>query len=322
MLKLTENDLQTLLKPAASAELSPTEKAKMRMHLDSFMEENPVQVSRFSFLRPLRSILASLTVVVFFSGVSVASAQAALPGDTLYDFKILVNEDVPVLFMNKEQKQDFAVKQVDNRLNEAEQLKAKGTLDEEKSAVLQAHMDTYFSVIAKSEKPEKLHRNLSLVLDAHTDVLPNFTFEDSGTLKDWKDTQKDGLAPAPVESQNEDAVDAAVDSEEEKDADKLEGDVPAVEVPEDSSDDSSEDEDVKPEENQDAGDSEAGEDDQEDQDDEDTNAGDTDDPSIKDGIDTTVDPVVPVFPVDPVTPIVTPSINTSIDSGVEIHSLK
>lgn len=317
MIKLTENDLKTLLKPATSVGLSPTEKAKMRMHLDAFVEENPVQVRRFSFLRPLRSVLASLTVVVFFSGISVASAQAALPGDTLYDFKILVNEDVPVLFMNQEQKQDFAVKQVNNRLNEAEQLKANGTLDEEKSAVLQSHMDTYFSVIAKSEKPEQLHHDLSLVLDAHPDVLPEFTFEDSGTLADWKDTQKEGFAPALVESQDEDAVDADADVDSElKDSDQSTEDttvveVPAVEAPVDSSDDA----EVKSEENQDAGVPEDGEDDQGDQNHEDTKAGEkTDDTSI------TVDPVVPI---DPVTPIVdsVPDIET-LDTGVEIHSLK
>ena len=179
MSKLTKKHLQTLLGSQKRSMLSAREKAKMRMQLGSFLEQNPVRVSRFDFLTSrlfrLRPILASLTVVLLFSGVSLASAQTALPGDALYDLKLFVNEEVPMIFMDEEEKQDFVVKQVENRLEEAELLKGKGKLSVEQEEFLQTKFDHYFEQISKNGRPSRIHEDLSVVLEQHLEVLPQFT---------------------------------------------------------------------------------------------------------------------------------------------------
>lgn len=179
MSKLSKKKLETLLGSQKSTPLSAKEKAKMRMQLAGFIEEHPVQSSWTSIIAHrvfrLRPIFASLTVVVLFSSVSLASAQTALPGDTLYDLKLFVNEEVPMIFMDETEKQDFVVKQMDSRLKEAELLKEKGELTFEQQAVLQSKFDDYFDKIAEHEHPIKIRKDLSVVLEQHQDVLPQFT---------------------------------------------------------------------------------------------------------------------------------------------------
>ncbi len=180
MSKLTKK-LETLLGSQKSTPLSVSEKAKMRMQLAGFIERNPVQSSWISLVAHrvfrLRPILASLTVVVLFSGVSLASAQTALPGDALYDLKLFVNEEVPMIFMNETEKQDFVVKQMDNRLEEAELLKEKGELTVEQQEVLQSKFDQYFDKISENEHPGKIRKDITTVFEQHQEILPQFTVE-------------------------------------------------------------------------------------------------------------------------------------------------
>lgn len=189
--------IQDALQSQSTAPLTASEKAKMRMNLSSFIEQNPVKASRFEFLTRrlfhLRPVFAGLTVVFLFSGVSLASAQTALPGDSLYDLKLLVNEEVPMLFMDEQEKQDFVVKQMDNRLEEAEQLKEKGELTPKQQEVLQGKFDEYFDKIADNERPGKIHKDLTSVLEQHQDVLPEFTVTaeaTEGSTADDSDTEK------------------------------------------------------------------------------------------------------------------------------------
>ena len=195
MSKLTKKQLEELLQPSKNSVLSASEKAKMRMNLSSFIEENPVRVSRFEFLTSrlfrLRPILASLTVVFLFSGVSLASAQTALLGDALYDLKLFVNEEVPMIFMDETEKQFFVVKQVENRLEEAQLLKEKGELSGEQEEVLQTKFDQYFEQISVNEHPGKIRKDLSTVLEQHQEILPQFTV----VTEDEEDSEEDSQEP-------------------------------------------------------------------------------------------------------------------------------
>lgn len=201
MSKFSKKNLETVLGSQKSTPLSAKEKAKMRMQLAGFIEQNPVQSRWTSIIAHrvfrLRPLFASLTVVVLFSGVSLASAQTALPGDTLYDLKLFVNEEVPMIFMDEREKQDFVVKQMDNRLEEAELLKEKGELTFEQQEVLQSKFDDYFDKIAEHEHPIKIRKDLSVVLEQHQDVLPQFTVvtESIETTDDEETDQKPDRGP-------------------------------------------------------------------------------------------------------------------------------
>lgn len=171
--------IEKLFQSNKAAPLSPTEKAKLRMNLSSFIEKNPVQARRFDFfsarLFRFRPVLGGFIVACLFSSVSLASAQSALPGDALYDLKLLVNESVPMLFMDAQQKQNFATQRIDNRLEEAEKLQEKGGLTVEQKEVLQAKLDECFETITSKEVTVDTHEELTSVLEQHQEVLPVFT---------------------------------------------------------------------------------------------------------------------------------------------------
>ena len=82
-----------------------------------------------------------------------------------------------MIFMDETEKRDFVVRQMDNRLEEAEQLKEKGELTDEQQEVLQSKFNEYFDEISENEHSGKIRKDLSTVLEQHQDVLPQFTVE-------------------------------------------------------------------------------------------------------------------------------------------------
>ena len=174
--------LKELLHSHQAPGLSAEEKAKMRLHLSDFIEQNPVQKSRFSFFRGsaflrYRSVLALLAVVVLFSGVSVTSAQSALPGDALYGLKLFVNESLPRVFMSEKEKDEFALVQFENRLEEAAALKEEAPLTAEQEAILQTKFDESLEELSSEDLDQNfVHTKLSTLLEGHEDLFEDFHF--------------------------------------------------------------------------------------------------------------------------------------------------
>ncbi len=196
--------LKDLLQAHASKPLTAEEKAKMRMHLTSYVEKHPVQSPAFSFLKlssflPFRSALAGLSVVILFSGVSLASAQTALPGDALYELKLFVNEELPKVFMEEEEEDSFAVLQFENRLKEAETLKEKkGNLTEKEGRILGDKMKEALEGLSEEDlKGPALREQLSSVLEAHESVLEDFKAQfDHLKEKSSKETEEESQTPS------------------------------------------------------------------------------------------------------------------------------
>lgn len=189
--------------------LSSEEKAKMRLNLAAFVEARPVQATRsslfksFSFFRYGR-VFASLVVMLLFTG-SMASAQTALPGDTLYEFKLLLNEEVPKFFMNENERDDFAILQLKNRFDEVRTLRSKAPLTAEQESILQAKIDENLEELSEADLNDRiLYTHLTSLIEEHESLASEFelTFlkdrnerpqKDGGKKDDSKPTFSEGL---------------------------------------------------------------------------------------------------------------------------------
>ena len=85
----------------------------------------------FNFLSFKFMPIAILLIVLLGGGVSFA-AEGALPGDALYPVKVGVNERVrAALALGLEADAEWNVRQIERRLEEAEELSAEGELNAE-----------------------------------------------------------------------------------------------------------------------------------------------------------------------------------------------
>lgn len=186
--------------------LSKAEKEQMRAGLISFMEKNPVR--NLDSERPgLRERIYSLTqkfmhaliakpvslvialVVVAGGGTSVA-AQSSIPGDVLYKYKLVVNENVVSWFTFSDEAQarlDFEL--ANRRLEEAEELAVRGSLDAQTSADLESrfadHVADGYDDLARLRGDEKFEESAEVSSDfeselrAHQNLLINIVGSDA-----------------------------------------------------------------------------------------------------------------------------------------------
>lgn len=93
--------------------------------------------------------IALLIAAALGGGTSVAANNTA-PGDILYSFKININENVEAVFaFSNRAKANWNIAKARARLEEAQQLAAKGKLDANAQAELNANFQAHASNIAK-----------------------------------------------------------------------------------------------------------------------------------------------------------------------------
>lgn len=133
--------------------------------------------------------IAILLVILMGGGVSVA-AQNSLPGDSLYDVKLGVNERVAGwLAVSNEAEAMLAAKLAGARLREAEKLTVRSELDTETRANIEANFerqaDKVNVLIAEFEAREdfkaaaEVSSNLETSLRAHAEILARLAAKDA-----------------------------------------------------------------------------------------------------------------------------------------------
>ncbi len=130
-----------------------------------------------------------IALIVALSGGTSVAAVNSLPGDVLYPVKVSVNEPIAGLFtVSQEAKTVRQEKLAERRLQEVEELVAKGVFDEEKRSEIETRLSdhinkfsTNVSVLAsdkdKAISSSELTARLEAALIAHQDVLGKVTIK-------------------------------------------------------------------------------------------------------------------------------------------------
>jgi len=190
--------LKEFFQKAREVRLQKEEKSLGYKTLLTYIETNPVrfledvrhQWQRSIFLiQPLQffykpmAIIAIVLLVAVASGGSVSlAAENAFPGDLLYPVKVEFNENVrAALAFSQEAKAEWKVEQVQRRLQEADKLAVKGSLDGEIAGKLETkfeqHVERAWSIASKlqvkgkTEAAAEIHSNLEAALEAHKKIL-------------------------------------------------------------------------------------------------------------------------------------------------------
>ncbi len=158
---MEDKNFEQFIKEVRKSGLSDEERNSIRESVFNFIKNNPVSGQtqprlKYSsgknfwdwssiYLRNfnLASIMALLLIltVAVSSGVGLA-AEKALPGDFLYPVKLNVNENIRGLTnITDQQKADWEIQKADRRLEEAENLASKGSLDSKNQAVIEANFE-------------------------------------------------------------------------------------------------------------------------------------------------------------------------------------
>lgn len=202
-------DFEKNLRNLKNISLSENEKALMRSNLELhvknavFLEKEPLvrksAEERLNTWKDLKSPDLSIislyfnqfknmptliiALIIALSGGTSAAAVNSLPGDALYGVKVSVNEPIAGLFtVSQEAKTARQEKLAERRLQEVEELVAKGVFDEEKRSEVEARLNKHIekfasnaSILAsdknKAISSSELTARLEAALMAHQDVL-------------------------------------------------------------------------------------------------------------------------------------------------------
>ncbi|PIR55259.1 hypothetical protein COU74_02555 [Candidatus Peregrinibacteria bacterium CG10_big_fil_rev_8_21_14_0_10_36_19] len=178
--------------------LTEREKIESRESLVKFMEKNPVRniederlqewksgiplLHRFYFLTKktmyelfTKPLYATLVALIAVSGGTGYAAEGSLPGDALYHYKIVVNENVKaaVAFTNKAEA-ELAFELANERMNEAAELAAEGRLNAEIKADLESkfksHLKEGYDDLAKLRGDENFEDEANVVAQLAADL--------------------------------------------------------------------------------------------------------------------------------------------------------
>lgn len=146
-----DHETGELIKRATQFSLSPTERARMRAMLATYVEMRPVRrigtptSTRFALPRLFHPLPAIAAVLVLAVGVGTAgAAEVALPGDFLYPVKVHVTEEVrAALALDAHTKAEWALARAERRLAEVETLAEAGRLNDETRVALEARFETH-----------------------------------------------------------------------------------------------------------------------------------------------------------------------------------
>ncbi len=136
-----------------------------------------------SYIQQRQFVPALLTAAVFlFTGGASVLAERALPGDSLYPFKVNVNESIRELAaVSTEAKAKLAVEATERRLQEAALLSAEGRLDESNKKIIQDQFsknatqvrNQVASLFASNDElaAAEISENFEITLGAHSKIL-------------------------------------------------------------------------------------------------------------------------------------------------------
>lgn len=175
--------------------LTREEKHEVRGALVSYMQDHPVrnaapgrqvEVKRDTlsrYLLTLRPMPIALILVLMVGVGTSAAAETALPGDALYSVKTEINEPVrAALSVSVQAQAHWEERRAERRLEEAAALEARGRLDAQTRAQLEARFEEHAqrtedriellrTVSGGDEKAAQLAARLEASLHAHEAVL-------------------------------------------------------------------------------------------------------------------------------------------------------
>ncbi|MEK7579054.1 MAG: hypothetical protein AAB460_00770 [Patescibacteria group bacterium] len=183
------DDISHIFKESKNITLSAEKKSVLRARLITHMAlpETPIPSFHTDEIAPIRSPFVSslfvfvtrplpvaLLIVILLGGGIVSAAEGTLPGDTLYSFKVRVNENVASLAaVTPEAKREWNTRRIERRLLEAEELAAHGDLDKEAGRILTAHITAHVEDLRRDEDTDEDNDTgdtLALVEDADLDA--------------------------------------------------------------------------------------------------------------------------------------------------------
>ncbi len=169
--KELEKEFKSTFESAKGVVLSMDEKAVIKNRISSFVTHsitNPKKssgfFSRFEHLSISSMYLVpALAILLMISGGTASFvAQQSLPGDTLYTLKLNVNENIEsLLALSPESKAEVNLRQVSERLDEAEVLNLTNNLTEVNSQVIQENFSKKIDSINLQLEESKKTANAS-----------------------------------------------------------------------------------------------------------------------------------------------------------------
>lgn len=153
---------------------------KVMQEMRAAMKPRPSYIQQ-GMQHGLRIALSSFLFVVFVGGSISAVASSALPGDPLYAFKVNVNEEISVAFLNtSEEKVAYQQSLVQKRVGEIKTLAETKTLTKEKQAMAQKALDGNI-------------KNLSSELSTLSETSPNSALSVTANLEETLKANKEQI---------------------------------------------------------------------------------------------------------------------------------
>ncbi len=146
-----------------------------------------------SYVKQKQFMPALLTAFVFlFTGGASVLAERSLPGDSLYSFKVNINEPIrEFAAVGTEAKANVAVEATERRLQEAAALSAKGKLDESNTKILASQFsknatqvrNQVGSLSAANDElaAAEISDKFAITLQAHSKILGTLAAGDAGS---------------------------------------------------------------------------------------------------------------------------------------------
>lgn len=188
----------TTLKNDPAYSLSQSERERMRTELAALVVTVSRTPSRASlswfdlFARQVPVVVGALILMMVAGSVSFA-AEGALPGDTLYGFKVAVNESVATTFsLGEASDAKTRVRHAEERLRETEVLAARGTFDEAQAEYMaEAVTETIRAASASAsalleegniEEARKIRASIASALTTHAQLIEVQAIQSSDEL--------------------------------------------------------------------------------------------------------------------------------------------
>jgi hypothetical protein len=169
-------------------------------------------------LKPKSMTAFILTLALLVGGGTSYAAEGSVPGDALYPIKVEVNESIKsALAISSEAEARLQARLAEERLQEAEELAARGELSAEASANLATRLRTHYEQASKKsdeaetrgdyESAATVRASLEGSLRSHIDVLTDLNLRISGNQGETLITDIRTYADAAAEAQATATVD-------------------------------------------------------------------------------------------------------------------
>ena len=192
--KKEDPEIASKIKAATSIRMDEEAREKTRALLAEYMKMRPIRAVEpapktvpayegvLSFFTRHSMPVTAMALVLTIGGSTVAAAESALPGETLYSIKVHVTEEVrATLALSPKAKADWEMSRAERRLEEAAILSLIGELDDAARAEIDTNLDAH--VKSAGESRQKLERedkvsdasrveeNINAVLVARENIL-------------------------------------------------------------------------------------------------------------------------------------------------------